>query len=65
MRSVRKVFNRLDSLCNKALNHDGLEDVAIDPVTTKDIQETVSKTKPSARQLTHKYTEWQKEYESV
>jgi len=39
--------------------------IHIEPVTTEDLNSALVHTKPSARQLTHKYTEWQKEYESV
>ena len=39
--------------------------IHIEPVTTEDLDSALLHTKPSARQLTHKYTEWQKEYESV
>lgn len=44
-----------------------LEDagIHIDPITTEDLNSALVHTKPSARQLTHKYIEWQKEYESV
>ena len=39
--------------------------IHIEPVTTEDLNSALLHTKPSARQLTHKYIEWQKEYESV
>ena len=64
MRSVRKVFSQLDSLSGENSTV-GLEGVVIDPVTMRDIEETVANTKPSARLLSSKYTQWQKEYESV
>ena len=62
MRSVRKVFNRLESVSDDSSS---LEGVVIDPVTMHDIEETVANTKPSARLLASRYTQWQKEYESV
>ena len=61
MRSVRKVFHRLESLSEGS----GLEGVVIEPVTMTDIEATVANTKPSARLLASRYTQWQKEYESV
>ncbi|CAI8010085.1 Katanin p60 ATPase-containing subunit A-like 2 [Geodia barretti] len=64
MRSVRKVFNRLESL-SEGSPASGLEGVVIDPVTMDDIESTVANTKPSARLLASRYTQWQKEYESV
>lgn len=61
MRSVRKVFHRLENLSEGS----GLEGLVIDPVTMNDVEETVANTKPSARLLASRYTHWQKEYESV
>ena len=66
MRSVRKVFDRLESLSlSEGSPPGGLEGVGIDPVTMKDIEATVANTKPSARLLATRYTQWQREYESV
>ena len=65
MRSVRRVFHHLESLSTEGNPTAGLEGVVIEPVTMKDIGETVANTKPSARLLASKYTDWQKEYESV
>ena len=62
MRSVRKVFHRLEHLSEEG---GGLEGVVVDPVTMSDIEQTVANTKPSARLLASRYTQWQKEYESV
>ena len=39
--------------------------ITVEPVRTEDINSALVHTKPSARQLTHKYIQWQKEYESV
>ena len=61
MRSVRKVFHRLETLSEGS----GLEGVAFDPVMMADVEATVANTKPSARLLARQYVEWQKEYESV
>ena len=62
MRSVRNVFHRLETLSD---SNGVLEGVVIDPVTMNDIEQTVTNTKPSARLLASRYTQWQKEYESV
>ena len=62
MRSVRTVFHRLENPSDDCC---GLEGIVIDPVTMNDIEETVANTKPSARLLADRYTQWQKEYESV
>lgn len=61
MRSVRKVFHVLENLSDES----GVEGVVMDPVTMNDIEETVANTKPSARLLASRYTQWQKEYESI
>lgn len=61
MRSVRKVFHILENLSDEY----GVEGVVMDPVTMNDIEETVANTKPSARLLASRYTQWQKEYESI
>ena len=61
MRSVRKVFHRLEALqCGS-----GLDGVTIDPIGMADIEATVANTKPSARLLAKQYVDWQNEYESV
>ena len=65
MRSVRKVFHRLESLSSEGSPTSGLEGVVIDPVTMTNIEATVANTKPSARILATRYTQWQKEYESM
>ena len=63
MRSVRKVFDRLEGLCGGG--GDELGGVVIDPVATRDIEESVANTKPSAKLLASRYTQWQKDYASV
>ncbi|MGH0163294.1 UNVERIFIED_CONTAM: hypothetical protein FKN15_044685 [Acipenser sinensis] len=60
MRPVRKIFDALE-------NHKGgkAELPKLETVTTTDFLDVIAHTKPSARNLTEKYTAWQKEYESV
>ncbi|XP_033890336.1 katanin p60 ATPase-containing subunit A-like 2 isoform X1 [Acipenser ruthenus] len=60
MRPVRKIFDALE-------NHTGgkTELPKLETVTTTDFLDAIAHTKPSARNLTEKYTAWQKEYESV
>ncbi|XP_065911873.1 katanin p60 ATPase-containing subunit A-like 2 [Dysidea avara] len=62
MRPVRKIFNKLENFQGVQLEEAG---ITIEPVTTEDVNSALVHTKPSARQLTHKYIQWQKEYESV
>ena len=62
MHPVRQVFDKLETLEE---SHGGLEDIVIEPVRTNDVETAILRTKPSARQLAHRYLEWQKEYESV
>ncbi|EDO36214.1 predicted protein, partial [Nematostella vectensis] len=66
MRKVRKIFDILEG------HHAGRSTqprtwcvVLPDPVETSDVEAALAHTKPSARTLTDKYREWQKEYESV
>lgn len=61
MHSVRKVFHILENLSDER----GVGGVVMDPVTMNDIEETIANTKPSARLLASRYTQWQKEYESI
>ncbi|KAF6032592.1 KATNAL2 [Bugula neritina] len=60
MTPVRKVFQVLEQLAEAEEPH-----IALDPVTTQDVQSAIAHTKPSARLLTEKYKKWQQEYESV
>ncbi|XP_051785758.1 katanin p60 ATPase-containing subunit A-like 2 isoform X2 [Erpetoichthys calabaricus] len=61
MRPVRKIFDALES------DQGGktLPGIKLDTVTTRDFQDVIVHTKPSAKSLTDKYTAWQEEYESV
>ena len=63
MRPLRKVFDVLENVGDE--NSTSLPQVQLNPVTNDDLQAALATTKPSARQLQHKYAEWQKEYESV
>ncbi|XP_063309936.1 katanin p60 ATPase-containing subunit A-like 2 isoform X1 [Pelobates fuscus] len=62
MRPVRKIF---DALENHQPGKKDLPVIHLDTVTTSDFLEVIAHTKPSAKNLTPKYTAWQKEYESV
>ncbi|KAL0963279.1 hypothetical protein UPYG_G00352110 [Umbra pygmaea] len=62
MRPVRKIFDVLES------HQDGSFDMPVfhlETVTTQDFLEVIAHSKPSARNLTAKYTAWESEYESV
>lgn len=39
--------------------------IDLDSITTADVEKVLSTTKPSARAFKDKYTQWQKEFESV
>ncbi len=41
------------------------ECIQLDSITTADVEKVLSTTKPSARAFKDKYTDWQKEFESV
>nr|XP_033790805.1 katanin p60 ATPase-containing subunit A-like 2 isoform X2 [Geotrypetes seraphini] len=62
MRPVRKIFNALE---NHQPDGNNLPGIQLETVTTSDFLEVIAHTKPSAKNLTHKYTAWQKEFESV
>ncbi|XP_029436370.1 katanin p60 ATPase-containing subunit A-like 2 isoform X2 [Rhinatrema bivittatum] len=62
MRPVRKIFNALE---NHQSDGKDLPVIQLDTVTTSDFLEVIAHTKPSAKNLTDKYTAWQKEFESV
>ena len=64
MRPVRQVFDKLEALTNNRSGL-GLQDIAVRPVKTGDVEAAIAHTKPSARQLSNRYIEWQKQYESV
>ncbi len=62
MQPVRKVFDMLESMSSQG---GGLEHIQIDPIRTQDVQAAISRTKPSAKLLAEKYSQWQQQYESV
>ncbi|XP_049637517.1 katanin p60 ATPase-containing subunit A-like 2 [Suncus etruscus] len=62
MRPVRKIFNALE---NQQPESSHLLGVRLETVTTADFLDVLAHTKPSAKNLTQKYTAWQKEFESV
>jgi len=39
--------------------------IQLESITTVDVEKVLSTTKPSARAFQDKYTQWQKEFESV
>ena len=65
MKSVRQVFDRLESLSTQTSEADKAKDIKIEPIRTEEIKEAISSTKPSAIVLAKRYLEWQKNYESV
>ncbi|KAG5272328.1 hypothetical protein AALO_G00164250 [Alosa alosa] len=62
MRPVRKIF---DALENHQEGNSNMPVIQLETVTTADFLEVIAHTKPSARNLTEKYTAWEREYESV
>lgn len=62
MQPVRKVFDKLEAMTSQG---GGLEGVAIDPIRTEDVEAAISRTKPSAKLLAKKYSNWQNQYESI
>ncbi|CAF1543767.1 unnamed protein product [Rotaria magnacalcarata] len=62
MNPLRKVFNVLETLQNDI---DLGKCIQLDSITTPDVEKVLSTTKPSARAFKDKYTEWQKEFESI
>ncbi|XP_038600037.1 katanin p60 ATPase-containing subunit A-like 2 [Tachyglossus aculeatus] len=62
MRPVRKIFNALEK--HHSAGGD-LPAIQLDTVTTADFLDVIAHTKPSAKNLTQKYTAWQREFESV
>ncbi|KAM9841700.1 katanin p60 ATPase-containing subunit A-like 2 [Aulostomus maculatus] len=62
MRPVRKIFHALES------HQDGDTDmpsIQLETVATVDFLEVIAHTKPSARNLTERYTAWEREFKSV
>ncbi|XP_059974540.1 katanin p60 ATPase-containing subunit A-like 2 isoform X4 [Mesoplodon densirostris] len=62
MRPVRKIFNALE---NQQSESSSLPRIQLDTVTTADFLDVLAHTKPSAKNLTQRYSAWQSEFESV
>ncbi|XP_036085913.1 katanin p60 ATPase-containing subunit A-like 2 isoform X4 [Rousettus aegyptiacus] len=62
MRPVRKIFNALE---NHQSESSALPRIQLDTVTTADFLDVLAHTKPSAKNLTQRYSAWQSEFESV
>nr|XP_008259488.1 katanin p60 ATPase-containing subunit A-like 2 isoform X1 [Oryctolagus cuniculus] len=62
MRPVRKIFSALE---NHQSENNNLAGIQLDTVTTADFLDVLAHTKPSAKNLTHRYSAWQREFESV
>ncbi|XP_037364458.1 katanin p60 ATPase-containing subunit A-like 2 isoform X1 [Talpa occidentalis] len=62
MRPVRKIFNALENHQPESSN---LPKIQLDTVTTADFLDVLAHTKPSAKNLTQRYSAWQREFESV
>uniref|UniRef100_A0A8D2QTH0 Katanin p60 ATPase-containing subunit A-like 2 n=1 Tax=Zosterops lateralis melanops TaxID=1220523 RepID=A0A8D2QTH0_ZOSLA len=62
MRPVRKIF---DALENHQPGNSNLATIELDTITTADFLDVITHTKPSAKNLSQKYTAWQTEFESV
>ncbi|XP_048148877.1 katanin p60 ATPase-containing subunit A-like 2 isoform X7 [Corvus hawaiiensis] len=62
MRPVRKIF---DALENHQPGNSNLPMIQLDTITTADFLDVITHTKPSAKNLSQKYTAWQREFESV
>ncbi|KAK2818955.1 hypothetical protein Q5P01_024516 [Channa striata] len=62
MRPVRKIFDVLESHQDENIDMPAIQ---LETVTTADLLEVITHTKPSARKLMDRYTAWEKEYESV
>ncbi|XP_065519430.1 katanin p60 ATPase-containing subunit A-like 2 isoform X4 [Lathamus discolor] len=62
MRPVRKIF---DALENHKPGNRNLPVIQLDMITTADFLDVITHTKPSVKNLSQKYTAWQREFESV
>jgi katanin p60 ATPase-containing subunit A1 len=62
MQPVRKVFDQLETMTSRG---SGLGGVALDPITTQDVEAAISRTKPSAKLLAKRYSDWQNQYGSI
>ncbi|KAI1240270.1 hypothetical protein IHE44_0011729 [Lamprotornis superbus] len=60
MRPVRKIF---DALENHQPGNSNLHMIQLDTITTADFLDVITHTKPSAKNLSQKYTAWQREFE--
>ncbi|NXT36866.1 KATL2 protein, partial [Pelecanoides urinatrix] len=62
MRPVRKIFHALE---NHQPGNSNLPVIRLDTITTAEFLDVIAHTKPSAKNLSQKYTAWQREFESV
>ncbi|XP_034457913.1 katanin p60 ATPase-containing subunit A-like 2 isoform X1 [Hippoglossus hippoglossus] len=62
MRPVRKIFDVLEAHQHEDAH---LPTIKLETVTTADFLEVIAHSKPSARNLTDRYTAWEREYESL
>ncbi|XP_046716634.1 katanin p60 ATPase-containing subunit A-like 2 isoform X2 [Silurus meridionalis] len=62
MRPVRKIF---DTLENHTEGHSQMPLIKLETVTTADFLQVIAHTKPSAKNLTDRFSAWEREYESV
>ncbi|KAM8781098.1 katanin p60 ATPase-containing subunit A-like 2 [Rhynchonycteris naso] len=62
MRPLRKIFSALENHQSESSNLPGIQ---LDVVTTADFLDVLAHTKPSAKNLTQRYSAWQSEFESV
>ncbi|XP_059563217.1 katanin p60 ATPase-containing subunit A-like 2 [Myotis daubentonii] len=62
MRPVRKIFNALEDHQSESSDLPGIQ---LGTVTTADFLDVLAHTKPSAKNLTQRYSAWQSEFESV
>uniref|UniRef100_A0A452T574 Katanin p60 ATPase-containing subunit A-like 2 n=1 Tax=Ursus maritimus TaxID=29073 RepID=A0A452T574_URSMA len=62
MRPMRKIFSALE---NHQSENSNLPGIQLDTVTTADFLDVLAHTKPSAKNLTQRYSAWQSEFESV
>ncbi|XP_006740709.2 katanin p60 ATPase-containing subunit A-like 2 [Leptonychotes weddellii] len=62
MRPMRKIFSALENHQSESSNLPGIQ---LDTVTTADFLDVLAHTKPSAKNLTQRYSAWQSEFESV
>ena len=64
MRSVRKIFDLLETATPEDTSASLSQRLQLDQVTTVDVMAALETTKPSARLLQDRYTSWQNEYGS-